>query len=568
MILPLCVFIIPLCYRIYPLTDAYSGITGAMFLCLGSIFFLYALFVPLKAYLHFNYVDLLALCFLLYTLFNSVLKQPNHICSNDNILLTAAIFLYPALKLSFQHKKAELALLVLVLFAGLFVQCIALLQLIRLMPVINFVYKATGVFYNPNMLCTYLSVQFPLILFGLLKSKRLIIKLLCGINCGGTLFFNMLLLSRAAFLAMLIVSIVLLLKAGVHKKYRRPALIAASVILLAGLLVSIQIKTGSSKGRLLIWKISAGMLSKYPVFGSGFGTYKSRYNLYQAQYFKSAEHTQQDVLLADENYEPFNDYLGIDIEDGITGLLLFAGILFAVFFYSGKTNGFPVHLFGCILVFAIISLFSYPLGEPFLFLEFIAFVAILSAYVNGRNFPVNYAIKIAAILVALVCLDRFFYTDQWLTIKNKVSNNAGVYASLYPHLKNNPDFLQDYAGALGDEKNYRTAINMSKESRDMLPAPLMYERLGLLYYESGIADSAENNFKQAAMIVPGKLDPKYTLFNYYKATHNLIKAKQTAENILGMNAKIPSTEADMIRADVKVFLKNINKSATDSAVTH
>ena len=146
MILPLCIFLIPLCYHIYPLADAYSGITGAVFLCLGSIFLLYALFVPLKTYLNFNYIDLFALCFLLYTLLNSVLKQPNHTCSNDNILLTAVIFLYPVLKLSFQSKRAEPALLVLILSAGLVAQCFALLQLFRLIPVINFVYKATGVF--------------------------------------------------------------------------------------------------------------------------------------------------------------------------------------------------------------------------------------------------------------------------------------------------------------------------------------------------------------------------------------------------------------------------------------
>ena len=117
----------------------------------------------------------------------------------------------------------------------------------------------------------------------------------------------------------------------------------------------------------------------------------------------------------------------------------------------------------------------------------------------------------------------------------------------YTHLKNNPDFLLDYAHALDAKKNYRLAIDITKESRNMLPAPLTYERLGLLYYDAGIADSAEINFKEASMIVPGKLDPKSTLFNYYKASHDFIKAKQTASEILGMRIKISSMEADVIR---------------------
>ena len=180
------------------------------------------------------------------------------------------------------------------------------------------------------------------------------------------------------------------------------------------------------------------MLRKDPVFGSGFGTYKSRYNLYQAQYFKSTDHAQQDVLLADENYEPFNDYLGIGIEEGITGLLLFAGVFFAVFFYARKFDGFRLYTSCCILVFAIISFFSYPAGEPFLFIELMAFITIFSSHVKGKKLQVNYAVKIAALLVALVCFNRFYYTDQWLIIKNKASGDAHKYALLVYTFKKQP----------------------------------------------------------------------------------------------------------------------------------
>jgi O-antigen ligase len=554
-ILPLFVFIIPLFYNLYPLINAYSGIINAMFLCLGVIFLIYSLTAPSKTYLHFNYVDVFSLGFLLYTLINAVLKHPKHLPCNDNILLSAGIVLYLTLKQSFQNKSAVIVLLVLVLSTGLIVQIFAVLQLSKLLPVINFVYKATGVFLNPNIFCTYLTLQFPLIVFGLVKSKQPVIKILCGIYCVDALFFNILLSSRAAFLAMIVVIMLLLIKADLHLKVKKPALIVTSLILVISIFISSHIKTGSSEGRLFIWKTSLGMLHQDPVFGLGFGTYKSRYNLYQAQYFKSAGHARSDVLHADENYEPFNDYLGIGIEEGVIGFLLFTGMLFAVFFNIKKLSGFSLYVSCSILVFATISLFSYPVEEPFLFLEFIALIAIYSAHVSGKKSSVSYKIKIVAFLMAVICLNRFYYTNKWLTIRNSKPDDTGEYAKLYPHLRDTPVFLQDYAQILGADKNYYAAIKISEESRDILPTPSIYERLGLLYNNAGIPDSAENNFKEASMMVPGKFGPKYMLFNYYKSTNNLKQQRKLANDILGMNIKVPSMEVDMIRNDVKMFLK-------------
>jgi hypothetical protein len=45
------------------------------------------------------------------------------------------------------------------------------------------------------------------------------------------------------------------------------------------------------------------------------------------------------------------------------------------------------------------------------------------------------------------------------------------------------------------------------------------------------------------------------LFNYYKSTNNLKQQRKLANDILGMNIKVPSMEVDMIRNDVKMFLK-------------
>ncbi|MFZ1452206.1 MAG: O-antigen ligase family protein, partial [Ferruginibacter sp.] len=126
-------------------------------------------------------------------------------------------------------------------------------------------------------------------------------------------------------------------------------------------------KSDSSSGRLLIYKVSAGMLKENWLWGIGHGQFKIQYNQYQAAYFAAHNIDSKEALLADNTFYAFNDLLQAVIENGIIALLFLAAILFLLVWQikKAKTNTDNKHLFTasvasllCVLTGA---LFSYPL---------------------------------------------------------------------------------------------------------------------------------------------------------------------------------------------------------------
>ncbi|MDY3876157.1 MAG: O-antigen ligase family protein [Prevotella sp.] len=79
-------------------------------------------------------------------------------------------------------------------------------------------------------------------------------------------------------------------------------------------------KKDSADGRILIWKLSAGMLADRPQ-GYGYGLFEKYYNLRQAEYFSKNDASSMEKRNADFVYMPYNDYLEQGIEGGIVGML-------------------------------------------------------------------------------------------------------------------------------------------------------------------------------------------------------------------------------------------------------
>ena len=95
------------------------------------------------------------------------------------------------------------------------------------------------------------------------------------------------------------------------------------------LFLSFYIKSDSSLGRLLIYKISFKMFLEHPITGIGWGNFQREYNLYQAAFFKSGNYTQKEFLLADNTFYAFNDYWQLIVETGLVGgLCLITFIIF------------------------------------------------------------------------------------------------------------------------------------------------------------------------------------------------------------------------------------------------
>lgn len=97
-------------------------------------------------------------------------------------------------------------------------------------------------------------------------------------------------------------------------------------------------KPGSSYGRLLIYKVSAGMLKNNWLFGIGSGRFKVQYNQSQAAYFAMHNINSKEAMLADNTFYTFNDLFQVIIENGLIGFLFLLAIIFVFIKQIKKTS--------------------------------------------------------------------------------------------------------------------------------------------------------------------------------------------------------------------------------------
>lgn len=79
---------------------------------------------------------------------------------------------------------------------------------------------------------------------------------------------------------------------------------------------------------MLIWKCSWEMIKENPFLGHGIGSFKANYMDYQATYFRTFS-TSEYAMLADNINHPFNEYILLLVQFGLTGMITL--ILFVVF---------------------------------------------------------------------------------------------------------------------------------------------------------------------------------------------------------------------------------------------
>ena len=79
------------------------------------------------------------------------------------------------------------------------------------------------------------------------------------------------------------------------------------------------------------------MIKDYPLFGIGAGGWQANYMLYQAEYFLQNPNSPY-ILLADNIFYAYNEFLHITAEQGIVGLVVVTWLLYALFSYKEKNN--------------------------------------------------------------------------------------------------------------------------------------------------------------------------------------------------------------------------------------
>ena len=425
-------------------------------------------------------------------------------------------------------------------------------------------HTVTGSFDNPAGFAACLCAGLPFA-YPFLKSKRMKIRRIAYALTGSMIAAICLSQSRSGIFSMLIVAGIVSLPSFPSVKYKKIALTALLLILLAG---GYLLKKDSANGRLLIWRCTCEMIKERPFTGWGKEGFTAHYMDYQANDFQ-ANPQSRFAMLADNVSHPFNEYLHVCLSGGIPLLILLAGIgLFLLFCYrrNPSWNGKAALL--SLISIGLFSFFSYPFSYPFtgIIVLFGCFVLIRQARfrirVSGRTRTAG-AICLAgfAFIILYNQVHRIQAERKWKNISDMALHGKGkevfpLYEQLKTPLGENPFFLYNYAAELYMEEQYEACLSVLKECRRHWADYDLEILFGETYYAQEQYAKAIEHFQTAAYMCPAKFTPPYRMYRVYKEMERKEKADSLAREILRKEIKIPSREIDRIKTELMLEMDN------------
>jgi tetratricopeptide (TPR) repeat protein len=320
------------------------------------------------------------------------------------------------------------------------------------------------------------------------------------------------------------------------------------------------LKKGSSTGRLLIWEVTAGKIIEKPLFGHGVGRFEAEYNNWQADYFKqhSGEMDGPKGMAAGNTRYCFNEYLEIASETGITGLILFLGLLASVFLSVKKAQNPKVnkefknekiteyhqnyeaahysvipsldnYLTFSLIALLIMATISYPfysLSTLILLFIFLGQISARTEPVSKNHLPVKaeklFSTTLALLFIGssiyLLAFTKRQYKSLFVMYESVMLYQAGIYdessasfSEVYGEMKYNGPCLQYYAKALLMEEQYDESIKMYESAMQYTSDEMLYCSLGDGYKKLRRYLEAEDAYRHASYMTPHKLYPLYLL---------------------------------------------------------
>lgn len=578
----LLVFFIPI---LYPFFDFFFNSGYLISLYIVAFLILIISFIELilkkEIRMNVNKIDVSFGIYIVYTFLNSASKGDGSLFNDDVYVLIIVILLYFSFRLSFTVTSSfsYSAFLAVVVLSVTFEIVSSYFQYIKVVKPRSGLFIITGMFTNPTVLCIFLSFVFPVLLYEFFVSKNRYRKFFFLILSSSIYFITIVCLCRIALIAILFTSFIL---SYIHvpfiRRKSRIIIIALGMTFTPLLIYILNVKKDSANGRVLIWKISQPMLSSNLVSGVGYGNYKKLYNIYQARYFKNEIRSNKEILLADENYYPYNEFYNVLIENGILGAVLFGIFFYYVTigcYYSLKKYRFnhilPISLSIISIFFA--SFFSFPFQEYCLLAISVTFLAMFSSLYSSV-FDLGYFPKISIeniwgvklsgipfVIASIFILWRTNLELRWYSLlKTPVvtSKELDAYEKLHIPLRGNSFFLTNYAINLWRNGRLKDAGAILEQSVKVIPSPNQYLNLGKIYWELNSIQKSEYYFSLASAIIPVKLLPKYYLLQLYKESGQHLKAKLMASEISKTPIKYPSDDVLFIKKEAVLFLNTSN----------
>lgn len=482
--------------------------------------------------------------------------------------------LAPATIAFLSKRKMHIILLssIIVMVVFLFYSTYLLLQ-IPFFSISEIPIHFTGPFNNSGIFCCYLVLHFPIIVYYTqFWSKRK----------SFVLFFQTLLLiffitliylceSRTALL-MLLGSLFFLKGKQVviaiksHISLRKRWILLICSILLLGLFL-INIKRGSTSGRILKLQVVSSISPKNFVAGVGIGRFPYFYPHWQNEYFRNnVELSTALKLSADTSYLSFNEFVELLTEIGIIGFLIIIFILFRpIFANDGQTFTIMVR---CLLLSILISgsttytwHCTYFLGALLICLTYLYKQRIDSNALNATsrlNYLLGIAIVITIYFLSIEIRDQY-YTAKWKETKLMANTKQRIanLKSIYPRMNNRGRFLADFANILQvSDSTIVPAIEMYIQSEKYITSHEVQLALASCYKRTGDLKEAFDRYFWFSCYVPNKFTPKYEMLQLAQQLNYCQTVKEIANQILRQPIKIPSNKITQIKKEAKIFVNS------------
>ena len=520
-------------------------------------------------------IDMLIGVYLLYNLLGIFVL---HKTSHEPLFYTKwclLVMLYITARLTTKANAAKL--LYLLIMGGLIQAVIVFAQHSGIIGSLNGNFNITGTFTNPGHVAVYLSgsIVSAIILFKQgYKTAEKSFKIMQIVFI--VILFTALCLckSRTSFIALIAAVIVVLFQTDSVRrltKVCKSAIAACSVVLLLFMVaVSYHIRAKSADARLLIWRVSMELFEQAPVFGNGTESFKKQYMYKQAEFFNTntnANPNAKYILVANNHYQAFNEFIHIACEQGIVGLLLFMSIAGYVLVKGKSLIAKPLLVWllvsSCFLytadIFPIVILFPIILG-----------ISDNSCYACSsrwcRLIAPRTCFVVSLMLLFGILLYSCHYKQRYDSIQKELvhvnsNNRIPMMALLQPNnydiIRCNKDFSLLFAKMAFNNLESKVATKVISDiAANGIATSTMICDLGDLCRKQKLYREAEKQYKLASDMVPCRIMPNYMLFKLYVEMKDYTSAYRMAEKILSQPVSITGSMALRIRNEVKVWMND------------
>ena len=510
--------------------------------------------------LHLNYLDLSIVLLLVFVVLNRSLRA--HTVLEVHTLMSAALLFYYLMLKKIQWNQHILRLYyTLVTGIGTELSVYGFLERFGVVESDSMHWIVTGNFANPGPFGGFLAVVTPfafLLAINRYKEKNIthatVYMLAVAVLLSGIVLSE----SRTALVAAVVAMAYCL---HFHFRFKKQTYyyilsFAALVFATFGFIKTFH----SVSGRLLIWKISAAIFADHPLVGIGHEFFGATYLKYQASYFARGNGSVNEVLLAGNTSEAFNEVIKFAVENGVIGvgiIMLIIGFAFKSF-RAIQDRSVKISSVAVLIAFFLFAQFSYPLYFLCFKLLLVNQVSILSGSTPAPSIGLRKVVTVIVLLVTAagawggwaLLRSTYDWREAYRLQYSDSQQAAQLFANASRLLTTDGYFFYNY-GIFLQETDTKQSTHLLEQSEARLGRTWIYDNLAINYETLNRIDEAERMYLRAHHCIPVLLKPQVRLVDFYLRIGDKEKAKQWIDKILAAPVKVRNSETQKLLNELR-----------------